>query len=71
MSGAVAVLVAVAIGLAAYVGYGTGQLDGWSERSRYAEEAQSKQEWVEIMMRPLWTDYCAWFPEKCRCAPIR
>ena len=67
-------LVAVAIGavaVAGYVVFSMGQLDGLTTAANIKREQEAKTRYVEIMMKPLWDDYCKWFPEKCKCTPKR
>lgn len=71
MNGTVAVLVACAIGLSGYIGYGLGQVAGWREFANIRSEKETLEWAVDSMMRPLWSDMCRAFPEKCLCRPKR
>ena len=67
-------LVAAAIGaiaVAGYVGFSMGQLDGLTTAANIKREQETKDWAVATMMRPLWNDYCGWFPERCLCSPKR
>ena len=58
-----------AIIFVAYAGFSYGQLDGLKTAADIKREQESRTWYVETMMRPLWDDYCKWFPEKCKCVP--
>ena len=60
-----------AIAVAGYVGFSLGQLDGLTTAANIKREQETKDWAVATMMRPLWDDYCGWFPENCECVPKR